>query len=163
MVTTAGFTSTAHTDNPLVFTLKEFASVSGTLFDDFINHGKKAIYGVEMLEPAAEGGGVSDFAILMVNSETRIGCGHDYKQSFELAFWSDQAAGFDLALNIFEKIFPDPRTIVEDSTLQTLFCFNGLRVKAASDTVVTPLPTSLLLLGTGILSMAGIGFRKNFI
>ena len=129
----------------------------------FINNGKKARYGVEMLEPAAEGGGVSDFAILTVGKKKRIGCSHDYKQSFELTFWSDQAVGFDLALDAFEKIFPHPRAIVEDGTLQTLFCFEGLRVKAASDTVVTPLPGSLLLLGTGILSMAGIGFRRTFI
>ena len=35
LVTTADFTSMPHIDNPLIFTLKEFASVTGTLFDDF--------------------------------------------------------------------------------------------------------------------------------
>jgi hypothetical protein len=152
VVTTSGFTSIPLIGNPIIVTADEFANITGTLFGNFINAGA---YGIKMLEPAWEGGGVSDIATLIVSPVIPF----INTQPFNLTFMSDGALGFDLALAAFNLAFPDAPCLVENGCLQTLFDLDGLVVKAQSD-VVVPLPGSLLLLGTGLLGL-GIYCRKR--
>jgi hypothetical protein len=121
-----------------------------------------------MLEPAAEGGGVSDFAVLFAHHTRGT---TTQTQEFDLWFLSDGAfnfdiqiignvSGFDAALAAYtelvehgvikELVSPFP----ENGCLQNLFCFDGLKVNAASDAV--PLPPSAILFGTGLLGLAPV-------
>jgi hypothetical protein len=151
VVTTTGFTSLPLIDNPIIVTANEFANITGTLFGNFINAGA---YGIKMLEPAWEGGGVSDIATLIVSPVIPF----INTQPFNLTFMSDGACGFDLALAAFNLAFPSAPCLVETGTLQTLFTCGGLVVNAQSDVAVVPLPGSLLLLGTALL---GLGFYNR--
>lgn len=149
VVTDTGFPSIPLISNPVVVLDEEFATVAGLLTSNFIAAGS---YAVKMLEPASEGGGVSDFATLTVLP--RI---DSLAQGFLLTFWSDGADGFNIALAAFNCLFPDATAIDENGTLQNLFTFGGLTVNAQSD--VVPLPGSLLLLGGGLVGLALLGRR----
>ncbi len=154
----------------IVGVLPEFANVTGVIggatSSNFIAAGT---YGIQMLEPAFEGGGVSDFAVIVISPRVPIA----NSQGFNLTFLSDGFAGtipslipiigglstFDAALLAFNAavsagLILESPAIVEDGTLQNLFTFtnaSGLIVNAQSD--VIPLPASLLLFGTGLLGI----------
>jgi hypothetical protein len=154
-VTASGFSYPSL--NPIILTVDEFASVTGSLFSNFFTvSGLSDSYGIKMLEPAWEGGGVSDFAILTVFSKVPF-----LGQVFELTFWSDGAFGFDAALAVFNLAFPTAPWIVENGTLQNLFNFGGLVVNAQSDVSPVPLPAALLLLGTGLVGLGAYAWKKH--
>jgi hypothetical protein len=164
IVTTSGFTTPIPIfgTNPKVTTAFEFANVLGVLDANLIDvptFGKA--WGIKMLEPAFEGGGISDFAVLDVAPST-LGF-----QLTNLAFLSDGALNFDIpiighfdgfaaALAAFDLavangLITEFPSIVEDGTLQNLFDFSGLVVNAKSE--VIPLPASVVLFGTGLLGL----------
>ncbi|MFA5110653.1 MAG: PEP-CTERM sorting domain-containing protein [Desulfobaccales bacterium] len=148
VVTSSGFPSIPLISNPIVATLDEFANITGVLTSNFIAAGA---YGFEMLDPASEGGGVSDFFTLLVSPVIRIPFDGS-TQAINLTFFSDGAAGYDLALQAFELAFPNAPSLVENGTLQNIFSFDGLQVYAASE-VVIPVPGSVLLFGSGLLGL----------
>lgn len=152
---------------PFTVTVPELANVTGALLG--LTTITPAIYGIKMLEPAFEGGGVSDFAILAISPKAPI----VNTQAFNLTFMSDGfggtipagipiiggLSGFDLALDAYcaavssGAILESP-SIWEDGTLQNLFTFTaggGLIVNAQSD--VVPIPASAILFGTGLLGL----------
>lgn len=155
----------------VVVTFPEFANVTGALTGATSGNSITAdIYGIKMLEPAFEGGGVSDFAILAISPRIPI----VNTQAFNLTFLSDGFGGtipdfipiigglptFDVALAAFNAavtagLITEFPSIVEDGTLQNLFTFtataSGLIVNAQSD--VIPLPPSVILFGTGLLGL----------
>jgi hypothetical protein len=157
----------------VVFTAPEFANITGALTGaTATNFITSAVYGIKMLEPAFEGGGVSDFAILGISPRIPV----VNTQAFNLTFLSDGFGGtippvipiigglttFDAALAAFDVAaahgllieFP---SILENGTLQNLFTFtaaSGLIVNAQSD--VVPLPASVLLFGTGLLGLVPV-------
>ena len=139
--------------NPVVVTADELANATGSLFSNYLTAGT---YGIKMLEPAREGGGVSDFATLAVAPALPI-----VGQVFNLTFMSDGAAGFDLALIAFNLAFPNAACLVEDGTLQNLFSFSGLVVNAQSDVAPVPLPAALLLFGTGLVGLGAYARKKR--
>ena len=143
-VTTAYFTGSNSVDKPLL--ANEFVNISG-----FVSGLGTFSEGMVMLESA--GGPVSDFAVLSSL------CGN-----FNLTFMSDGAPGFRLALGLFNLVYRDPFSVVESGDYQTLFpdVAGKLLITAASDVAAVPLPPSLLLLGSGLLGLAGWRrFRKN--
>ena len=105
--------------------------------------------GAVMLEPGSNA--VSDFATL-----TSVLGGYN------LTFLSDGAPGFDLALAAFNLLYSDPYTVVENGAFQTLFpnVAGNLLVQAESDVSGVPVPPSLLLLGSGLLGLAGWRWRR---
>jgi hypothetical protein len=158
VVTNTGFTSIPIIGNPVVVRADEFANVTGALFSNFITvSGLSDSYGIKMREPAYEGGGVSDFATLTVFAIIPF----INTQAFNLTFMSDGAAGFDLALAAFNQAFPNAASIEENGTLQNLFCFSGLVVNAQSDVAPVPIPASALLLGSGMLGLGLVGWRRR--
>ncbi|MFA4903672.1 MAG: PEP-CTERM sorting domain-containing protein [Desulfobaccales bacterium] len=150
-VTFSGFTTQG---NPSVSTTNESVFIDGNLVANFINNGKFAEYGIKMLEPAFEGGGVSDFAILTVYDVNVT-----VPQRFTLSFFSDGATGFERELAAFDFKFPTAKEITETGGLQNLFDFPGLVVNAKSD--VIPLPSTVLLLGSGLVGLAAYARRKH--
>lgn len=143
-VATAYFTGSNSVDQPIF--ANELVNISG-----FVSGLGTFTEGVVMLEFA--GGPVSDFAVLSSL------CGN-----FNLTFMSDGAPGYLLALRLFNLVYRDPFSVVETGDYQTLFpdvaC--KLLVQAKSDVSTVPLPPSLLLLGSGLLGLAGLRrFRKN--
>lgn len=143
LVETTGFAS-----DPTILTATEFANVTTILFNVPVG-----TYGVKMLEPV--GNLVSDFAVL-VSDVNFLGL-----PTVDLRFVSEGATNFDVfgqhfsnfadALVIFDQQIPGAAAMVEDGTLQTLFNFPfALQVNAQSE-VATPIPTSAILFGTGLL------------
>jgi hypothetical protein len=151
-----------------ITTLPEFAYITGALTGaTATNFITSDFYGIKMLEPAFEGGGVSDFAVLAIFSRVAF----FNTQPFNLTFLSDGALNFNLfplgdfdtfaeALAAFDTqvaagVITEFASIMEDGTLQNLFTFtqtaSGLIVNAQSN--VIPLPASVYLLGTGLLGL----------
>jgi len=154
---------------PIIKTAPNFASVLDILVAP--NFQTPGLYGVRMLEPANEGGGVSDFAILWISEPF-------FDQPYILTFVSEGAIGFAPTLAAYESLVdsgyifePKAPFVEEDNILQNLFDFPGLVVNAASFVfpapvltsapvlTAAPVPGSVLLCGTGILGLAG--FRKK--
>lgn len=140
--------------NPVVATLDGFASITGSLFSNFINDGDAAAYGIKMYQlPCTPC--VTDFATLLVSPKF-LGV-----QTFELIFWAEEAIGFNAALIAFNLAFPDAASLIEDGTFQSLFSFSGLQVNAATQMCI-PIPGSVLLFGSGLLGLVPVWrFRRR--
>ncbi len=133
--------------NPVITYIDdESVEMTGSIYSGFIDVNVPTIFSIEMLEPASEGGGVSDYAILRVEPLIRIA--DPPTQFFDLTFYSKGATGFDAALT--------GPSIVEDGTMQNLWTFDGLVISAASDVVPVPLPASVLLFSTGLLGLVPV-------
>jgi hypothetical protein len=149
--------------NPVVITLNEFANVTGLLTANFLTAGT---YGAVMLEnlndpdyASSSYKGISDFATLIV-SRAIAGA-----QAINLTFFSDGATGFSAAVDLYlhevsEGDITEVFNKYETGQPQLLFDFAGLKVCAASDVAPVPVPPSLLLLGSGLLGVGVLRFRK---
>lgn len=162
IVTTSGFTTPLGWpwggDNPRVTTALEYARVIGILTSGFISVG---FYGIKILEPAFEGGGLSAFAVLAVEEPIDV---LDWQQ-ITLTFLSEGAVDFAAALDIFDLgvsmgVTTELPSIVENGSLQNLFYSMGLEVNAQFD--VIPIPASVVLFGTGLLGLVPVWrFRRQ--
>ena len=134
----------------------EFAEITGNVLSDSLHSGT---YGVELLE--CLNGPVSDFA------ELTIGYNNFGSRSIDLTFYSDGAQGFSTALQDFECNV-SYCTLVENGTAQDVTSqlhgtTTGLTISLQSDveTSAVPIPPSALLLGSALLGLVGIGWRKR--
>lgn len=141
----------------------EYAKVTGTIAKDSLSAGT---FGVELLE--CVGGPVSDFATLTIGSSYfSLGDGFQNVRDFTLTFYSDEATGFSTALQNFECNV-NYCTLVENGTAQDVTSqlhgtTTGLTISLQSDveTSAVPIPPSALLLGSALLGLVGIGWRKR--
>jgi hypothetical protein len=132
--------------------------LTGTSFITGITSPTK--FGIEMLgapngdEPV---GSVSDFASVQVDTTPSSPTA---TQTLHLDFVSDGADDFDGLFNQFTNTVDVFLTnITENGQQQLLFDFSPvLQITAASD---VPLPASGFLLGSGLLGLLGLGWRRK--
>jgi hypothetical protein len=153
-VTATGF-DPPYYSTPIIETAIEYAHVVGYVYTPW-EWMVPSSPPTKWLESA--GGPVSDFMFFDVSPWDSI----TGSQRFEVRFWSNGAADFVNELNSFNQAFPDPTTTyVEDGTPRGWNYSTFLQVYAVCGAPV-PLPGSLLLLGSGLLSIVGLrSFRKG--